>query len=63
MPASDRLVDAMVAIGDGPSLVRRVAEMRAAGADHVALIALGPDGTTEHLATLESLAKAAILRA
>jgi len=63
MPASDRLVDAMVAIGDGPSLVRRVAEMRAAGADHVALIALGPDGTTEDLASLESLVKAAILRA
>ena len=55
-PGSDRLVDAMVAVG-GPDLVRqRVAAMLEAGADHVALIPIAPDGATEHLPTLEALA-------
>ena len=34
-PGSDRLVDAVVAWGDEDAVVRRVAEHRAAGADHV----------------------------
>ena len=56
-PASDRLVDAMVATGDVEALRARVAELVAAGADHVAVIPLGPDGTTEHLLVLEALAR------
>jgi probable F420-dependent oxidoreductase len=55
---SDRLVDAMVAHGDVEVLRARLAELVAAGADHVAVIPLGPDGTTEHLPTLEALARA-----
>jgi probable F420-dependent oxidoreductase len=55
-PGSDRLVDAMVAWGDVTALRGRIAELHAAGADHVALIALAPDGTTERLATLDALA-------
>lgn len=55
-PGSDRLVDAMVAIGDADAARARIAELVAAGADHVALIPLGPDGTTEHLPALEALA-------
>jgi probable F420-dependent oxidoreductase len=50
---TDRLVEAMVVWGDRPELDRRIAEMRRAGADHVALIPLAPDGTTEHLPGLE----------
>jgi probable F420-dependent oxidoreductase len=55
-PGSDRLVDAMVAWGDRAAFERRVAEMRGAGTDHVAVIPLAPDGSTEHLPTLEALA-------
>ncbi len=55
-PASDRLVDAMVARGDAAALRERLSAMHAAGADHVALIPLAPDGTTEQLPTLEALA-------
>jgi probable F420-dependent oxidoreductase len=56
-PGSHRLVDAMVAHGDGDRITHRVREMRDAGADHVALIALSADGTTEtNLSSLESLA-------
>jgi probable F420-dependent oxidoreductase len=55
-PGSDRLVEAMVAQGDIEALRARLAELVAAGADHVAVIPLGPDGTTEHLPTLEALA-------
>jgi probable F420-dependent oxidoreductase len=57
-PGSDRLVDAMVAQGDVEALRARLAELVAAGADHVAVIPLGRDGTTEHLPTLEALARA-----
>ncbi len=57
-PGGDRLVDAMVAWGDAGALHERIAAMRAAGADHVALIPLAPDGTTEQLPTLEALAGA-----
>jgi len=56
-PGSDRLVDAMVAWGDVEALRARVAELVAAGVDHVAVIPVGPDGTTEHLPVLEALAR------
>ena len=56
-PGGDRLVDAMVAHGDVEALRARLAELVAAGADHVAVIPLGRDGTTEHLPTLEALAR------
>lgn len=53
-PGSDRLADAMVA--DGPADARaRIAELHDAGADHVAVIPIGPDGTTENLALMQSL--------
>jgi hypothetical protein len=55
-PGSDRLVDAMVAWGDVEALRARVAELVAAGADHVALIPLSPEGVTENLAVLEAMA-------
>lgn len=55
-PGSDRLLDAMVAVGDVARVRERIHGMRSAGADHVALIPLAPDGTTEHLPTLEALA-------
>jgi probable F420-dependent oxidoreductase len=55
-PGSDRLVDAMVATGDADAARRRIDEMLDAGADHVAIIPLSPDGGTEHLPTLQALA-------
>lgn len=55
-PGSDRLVDAMVAVGDAARVGGRIEELHAAGADHVAIIPLAPDGATEHLPTLEALA-------
>jgi len=55
-PGSDRLLDAMVALGNAARIRERIDAMHGAGADHVALIPLAPDGTTEHLATLEALA-------
>lgn len=57
-PGSDRLVDGMVAWGDVEALRGRVAELIVAGADHVAVIPVAPDGTTEHLPVLEALAAA-----
>ena len=57
-PGSDRLVDAMVAWGPADDLAASVAEFHAEGADHVAVIPLGPDGTGEHLPVLEALAAA-----
>lgn len=56
-PGSDRLVNAMVAQGDVEALRARIAELVSAGADHVAVIPLAPDGTTEHLPVLEALAR------
>jgi len=44
---SDRLVDALVAWGDEEAVATRVAEHLAAGADHVALQALGADPLDE----------------
>ncbi len=55
-PGSDALVDAMVAWGTVETLVGRIAALRAAGADHVTIIPVSADGTTERLATLEALA-------
>ena len=55
-PGSDRLLDAMVAVGDAARLRERIDVLLASGGDHVALIPLAADGTTEHLATLEALA-------
>jgi probable F420-dependent oxidoreductase len=57
-PGSDRLVDAMVAQGSADALRDRIAELVGAGADHVAVIPVAPDGTTEHLPVLEALAAA-----
>jgi probable F420-dependent oxidoreductase len=53
-PGSDRLVRAMVAttVADGRA---RIAEMHDAGADHVAVVPLAPDGSTESTATLEAI--------
>jgi probable F420-dependent oxidoreductase len=56
-PGSEHLVNAMVVQGEVDALRTRIAELVAAGADHVAVIPLGPDGTTEHLSTLEALAQ------
>ncbi len=55
-PGSDRLLQAMVAAGGAETARARVDELHAAGADHVALIPLAPDGTTEDVPTLEALA-------
>ena len=55
-PGSDRLVDAMVAIGDVANARGRVHGLLAAGADHVAIIPIAQDGTTDQLSTLEALA-------
>lgn len=54
---SDRFIDAMVAWGDASAIRRRVAEHHAAGADHVCMQALNPDGTRNpDLRALEALA-------
>jgi probable F420-dependent oxidoreductase len=55
-PGSDRLVDAMVAWGPRELLAERIEAMHAAGADHVAIIPLDPDGRSEHLPAVEALA-------
>jgi probable F420-dependent oxidoreductase len=55
-PGSDALVDAMVAWGDAEAIHGRIGEMVTAGADHVALIPLSPDGLTEHVPVLEAVA-------
>ena len=46
----------MVSIGSVDDARARIAELHDAGADHVAVIPIAPDGTTEHLATLEAIA-------
>ena len=56
-PGSDRLLDAMVAIGSVEDVRERITGLVDAGADHVAIIPLDPDGRTEHLPTLEALAR------
>lgn len=54
LPGSDRLVRAMTATL--ATARDRTDELHAAGADHVAIIPVAPDGTTEHLPILEALA-------
>ena len=56
LPGGDRLVDAMVSIGPEEDARSRTEALLAAGADHVAVIPIAPDGTTEHLPTVEALA-------
>ena len=58
-PGSDRLVEAMVALGDPSRIAQRLTALLEAGADHVALIPLGPGGTTEHMPAIEALAELA----
>ncbi len=55
-PGSDRLVDAMVSVGSAAMARERIAALHESGADHVAILPLAPDGSTEHLPTLEALA-------
>ena len=55
-PGSDRLVDALVAIGDVDELRRRIGQLHDAGADHVALVPLTETGITEDPGVLEALA-------
>lgn len=55
-PGSERLVRAMVAVDGAAEARSRIGALLSAGADHVAVIPVAPDGTTEHLATLERLA-------
>ena len=57
-PGSDRLVDAMVGWGDAQDLHGRITALVEAGADHVAVIPLSQDGTTENLDVLEAMASA-----
>ena len=53
---ADPLVDALVATGDQADLAARVAAMQAAGADHVAVIPLSPEGRHADLRTARALA-------
>jgi probable F420-dependent oxidoreductase len=55
-PGSDRLVDAMVAWGDAEALRAQIAALVEAGADHIGMIPISPDGTTENLDVLEAMA-------
>jgi probable F420-dependent oxidoreductase len=55
-PGSDRLVDAMVVTGSADDARARIDELQAAGADHVAIIPIDVDGTTESLPVLEAVA-------
>jgi len=56
---SDRLVDAIVAWGDEAAILRRIREHHAAGADHVCIQPLRPDGQPgPDLRALEALAPA-----
>ena len=54
-PGSDWLVNAMVSVGSEADARGRAAQLHAAGADHVAIIPIGPGGGTEHLPTLLAL--------
>lgn len=56
LPGSDRLLDAMVSVGEVAAARDRIAALHAAGADHVAIIPIGADGSTESLAVVEALA-------
>ena len=52
----DPLVDSLVAIGDEDALRARVDAMLHAGADHVAVIPLAPDGRHADPSTTRALA-------
>lgn len=53
---ADPLVHALVATGDAGDLRARIAEMQAAGADHVAVIPLSPAGRQADVATARAVA-------
>ena len=53
---ADPLVHALVATGDADDLRARIAELQAAGADHVAVIPLSPVGRQAHVATARAIA-------
>jgi probable F420-dependent oxidoreductase len=55
-PGSDRLVSAMVSTASVADARARIDALHAAGADHVAIIPVAPDGSDDHLPTLEALA-------
>ena len=55
-PGSDLLIDAMVAWGSDAELRASLAAFHDAGADHVAVIPVAPDGASEHVPVLEALA-------
>jgi probable F420-dependent oxidoreductase len=57
---SDRLVDALVAWGDAETIARRVREHRDAGADHVCVQVLGPQGAPMPRAGWRELAPALV---
>jgi len=46
----------MVVTGSADDARARMDELLASGADHVAIIPIGPDGATEHLPALEAIA-------
>ncbi|MFK7896394.1 MAG: TIGR03620 family F420-dependent LLM class oxidoreductase [Myxococcota bacterium] len=57
---SDRVIEALVAMGEGPALRARVDEHYAAGATHVCVHPFHPEGLSEpHWPTLEALAPGA----
>lgn len=53
---AERVLREVLAIGDATAVRDRVAALHAAGADHVALIPIRPDGRVPHLPTVETLA-------
>jgi len=55
-PGSDRLVDSIVAWGWPPDLRARIDALHGAGADHVAMIPLGPDGRHASIPVIEAIA-------
>lgn len=55
-PGSDRLVDALVAWGDPPTIRARLRALLDAGADHVAIVPLTADGLMADARTVEALA-------
>lgn len=57
---SDRVIDALVAVGDVDAIRRRVSEHLAAGADHVCVEVLTGDDTTVPMAAWRELAPALI---
>ncbi|MGH2456030.1 MAG: TIGR03620 family F420-dependent LLM class oxidoreductase [Candidatus Limnocylindria bacterium] len=55
-PGADRVVDALVAWGDEAAVRGRLRAMLDAGADHVAMIPLNPEGLHADRSTMEALA-------